>query len=274
MPEKGVSELLYSVIQKLMNQELFGKFLLGGGTNLAIKHNHRVSTDIDLFSSEIVGTDHLNKICDYLKKEFGENNVLINKQNFGSEQLAYLQIYLLKEEVKIDVIQNLKLLYEAESIDGIRLINDNDIGALKLLAAADRGNQKDFYDLYLLTEIEPLVFYYDILNKRQSAFKEEKDKTIFDIQKTKPIEDLKKDLTSLGDFTKAGDKKNPGNRIVFTSRSTVKIDWPTLRKQWLVRVKELATNKSLIFKETASRRNKRGIGNWFLVFFILKLTLT
>ena len=58
MHKTGVSELLYGVIQKLMNHELFDKFLLGGGTNLAIKYNHRVSTNIDLFSTEIVGTDH------------------------------------------------------------------------------------------------------------------------------------------------------------------------------------------------------------------------
>ncbi len=36
--------------------------------------------------------------------------------------------------------------------EGIRLISDLDIGSLKLLAAANRGEQKDFYDLFLLTE--------------------------------------------------------------------------------------------------------------------------
>ena len=178
MYKTGVSELLYGVIQKLMNQELFDKFLLGGGTNLAIKYNHRVSTDIDLFSTEIVGTHHLSKICDFLEHEFGKENTNINKKNFGSEQLSHLEIFLKKEVIKIDVIQNLKLLHVPGVIDGIRLINDHDIGALKLLAAADRGNQKDFYDLYLLTEKNSLSFYYNILRKRQDS--KRKPKSFFD----------------------------------------------------------------------------------------------
>lgn len=65
-----------------MNHELFDKFLLGGGTNLAIKYNHRVSTDIDLFSTEIVGTNHLSEICHFLVNEFGKENTIINKKKF------------------------------------------------------------------------------------------------------------------------------------------------------------------------------------------------
>jgi predicted nucleotidyltransferase component of viral defense system len=263
MRKEGVSELLYSVIQKLMKHQLFKDFLLGGGTNLAIKYNHRVSTDIDLFSTEIVGTKHLSEICDFFEDEFGKENITINKKNFGSEQLAHLAIFLKKEQIKIDIIQNLKLLYEPTTKNHIRLINDNDIGALKLLAAADRGNQKDFYDLFLLTDIQPLSFYYKILRKRQETFSKDSDKNIFDIQNGKPIDDLKTSLTSLGDFSNAGDKKNPGNRIILTENSPIKIDWPILRKKWLERVEEFAKEAELKFKRTELKRKLKGIYSKF-----------
>tara|TARA_R110002111_G_scaffold168322_1_gene234356 strand:- start:448 stop:1236 length:789 start_codon:yes stop_codon:yes gene_type:complete len=253
MLKSGVSDELYSVIQKLMNEPLFDDFLLGGGTNLAIKYNHRLSTDIDLFSTPIVGTEKLNLICQYVEKEFGLENVIINKQNFDSEQYAWLQITLIKDSIKLDIIQNLKLLHEYELKDGIRLISDIDIGALKLLAAADRGHQKDFYDLYLLSEKMELEVYYDNLQKRKITFPKESDKSIFDIENGKPIDRLGTSLTPLGNFNKAGDKKNPGNRIEFTKDSQLKIAWPYLREKWVEKVELLAKSKDLTFKRTAKK---------------------
>lgn len=257
MPKRGVSDELYSVILKLMNEPLFEDFLLGGGTNLAIKYNHRLSIDIDLFSTTIVGTEKLNLICNYIEKKFGTDNVLISKQNFNSEQFAWLQVNLIKEDIKLDIIQNLKLLYEFELKNGIRLINDIDIGALKLLAASDRGNQKDFYDLYLLSKKNELEIYYDALQNRIIKFSKEQDKTIFDIEDGKPINRLEKSLTPLGDFNNAGNKKKPGNRIVFTEDSELNISWPVLREKWIQKVEILAKSKKLNFSRT--RKIKRNI---------------
>jgi predicted nucleotidyltransferase component of viral defense system len=266
MLKKGVSDELYSVIQKLMNEPIFDDFLLGGGTNLAIKYNHRLSVDIDLFSTEIVGTKKLNLICEYLINEFGDENVLINKLNFESEQLAWLQINLLiKEEIKIDIIQNLKLIEEKVVIGGIRLINDIDIGALKLMAAADRGNQKDFYDLYLLSEKKDLSIYYDALQKRIKDFPDDKDKTIFDIQKDKPLNELKTSLIPLGNFNNAGDKKNTGNRIELTMNSPININWPTIRELWLAKVKKLSEERGLIFERTKHVRKNKGFLGLFKI---------
>src|SRR5680860_53723 len=258
MPDKGVSEVLYKTIRKLMREPLFDEFLLGGGTNLAIKHNHRVSTDIDLFSTDIVGTEKLNQICDHIAKTFGGDNVQISKQNFESQQMAWVQIVLDKEKIKIDIIQNLKLLHEFETKDGIRLIHDIDIGSLKLLAAADRGHQKYFYDLYLLIQTIPLDVLYDTLRKRITTFSAERDKTIFDVTTNKPIETLEKDLTALGDFTRAGNKKKSGNRIVLTENSAKDLSWPVLRQKWVEHVKEFAKARNLIFRETDSARKKGG----------------
>ena len=67
---KSVSKELKSVFVFLMNEPLLKDFHLGGGTNLAIKYNHRVSTDIDLFLSNIVGLKLMIEINKLLKSEF------------------------------------------------------------------------------------------------------------------------------------------------------------------------------------------------------------
>ncbi|MFD2561211.1 nucleotidyl transferase AbiEii/AbiGii toxin family protein [Aquimarina rubra] len=240
-----------------MSNEEFDDFHLGGGTNLAIKYNHRLSIDIDLFSTDIVGTEKLNQIINFFKREFETETIQTIPMNFGNEQFAWLQVFVNHPDIKtkVDIIQNLKLTEKIESIDDIRLINDIDIGALKLLAASNRGVQKDFYDLYLLSEIYPLVEFYDRLQYRNEVFASKKDKNIFDISTGKPIERLERDLTSLGNFNRASNKKEESNRIVFTEDSSVKLAWPVLRDRWKKKVQELAKEKGLIFNETPTTRS-------------------
>ena len=79
----------------------------------------------------------------------------------------------------------------------------------------------------------PLEVLYDTLQERVTTLSAVEEKTIFDIATVKPIETLEKDLTSLGDFTRAGNKKQSGNRIILTKNSTINLSWPVLRKKWL-----------------------------------------
>lgn len=81
MLKTSVSDELFNVILKLMNEPLLEDFLLGGGTNLPIKYNHRISTDIDLFSTFIVGTKKLNLICQYIENGNVSTFALIEKPN-------------------------------------------------------------------------------------------------------------------------------------------------------------------------------------------------
>ncbi len=207
MIEKAVDDQLYNLIKKVMQVPELKDFNLGGGTNLAIKYNHRLSIDVDLFASKVVGKDQLQLIVNYFEKEFGKKEVEIAKRNFKSEHLSWLQILVIPLKTKFDIIQNIKLAHPVKIKDGIRLIDDLDIGALKLLSASDRGVQKDFYDLYLLSKLKPLEVYYDTLQKRLTLYDKKDDKTIFDIAVFKPKENLKTNLTALADFNNAGDKK-------------------------------------------------------------------
>jgi len=256
----GFSDELKNTIIKLMECPLLSTFNLGGGTNLSIKYNHRESIDIDLFTSTVLHIDELKQIINFVNKNIS-TNIKIIKRNFGNKTQPYspnamLEIVFPEQETKIDFIQNLRLLKKPEIIDGIRLIHDDDIGALKLLAAANRGSQKDFYDLFLLTNKKPLEHYYELLMERQKKFAN--IKTIFDEPSNKPKINLEKDISSLCDFNNANDLSRQGNQIVLTTNSPIKENWFNIKQVWKKRVEILAENKNLILKETPNKTIKRG----------------
>jgi hypothetical protein len=133
-----------------MEEPALSACYLGGGTNLTIKYNHRVSIDIDLFSSGVVGRKRMHEIGAILREKYAEHNIELELENAKSENISFIRCEISRndEDIKIEIIQNIKMLHPPEiTADGIRLINDLDIASLKLLAASDRGEQKDFYDL-------------------------------------------------------------------------------------------------------------------------------
>ena len=64
----AVSPLLIETIKELQSLPSLSNFALGGGTNLAVRYNHRKSIDIDLFCNDIVGIDGFKTI----EKEINE----------------------------------------------------------------------------------------------------------------------------------------------------------------------------------------------------------
>lgn len=260
METEGVSDVLFASIRELTSMNELVDFNLGGGTNLAIKYNHRISTDIDLFSSGIVGIESMRVIEQSIKENF--NPEYFSLLNLKHENLCFARTILPQSGIKVEIIQNLKNLLPPETTKGLRLIHDDDIGALKLLAAASRGSQKDFYDLFLLTELKPFGHYYDHL---MAYFEKHKDSpsNIFDNSGSmgeKPGVNLSKDLSRLCDFNHSGDMKNPSNRIVLTENSPIKLKWPDLRNIWKSRVKAFAAQRGLKFQETPTRRKPKHPG--------------
>lgn len=253
--KNAVSDELRETIQELMEVPELSDFHLGGGTNLAIKYNHRESTDIDLFSTNVVGTERMAGIAATLEERYRNNNIETTMVNSGSENLSFINAYIEKNntDIKIQVIQNIKLLHPIENIGGIRLINDLDIGSLKLLAAADRGELKDFYDLYLLSEKHGLDRLYDILTQREAAHNPLTDGNIFNIPTDTPKADLSRDLTALGNFNNAGDRRKSGNRIAFTENSEANISLFALKLRWIDKVKTFAKERGLKFNETRKK---------------------
>lgn len=123
----GISEPLTAILRELMQMESLDTFHLGGGTNLALKYNHRLSIDIDLFSNNVVSSAHIERIRKDILIKYPESKLLCKNRDDGP--LCFLTGTLIKNDfrIKIDVIQNLRLLRDPAVTNGIRLIDDLDV---------------------------------------------------------------------------------------------------------------------------------------------------
>lgn len=65
--EKALTAELVDTIRELQSLSRLDSFSVAGGTNLALRFNHRKSVDIDLFSNQVVGTTGLSAIKSQLK---------------------------------------------------------------------------------------------------------------------------------------------------------------------------------------------------------------
>ncbi|THF53141.1 nucleotidyl transferase AbiEii/AbiGii toxin family protein [Flavobacterium supellecticarium] len=153
--KETVSEELWVQLQKLMKDELLKEFVLVGGTALSLKIGHRESIDIDLFTN----------------KDFNVENLVIHLQNnYNAILKRYTKnsINAYVEKVKVDIIAHkYPLLKPIEDIMGIRMVSNEDIGAMKLHAIVQSGSRiKDFIDMYFLLEHHPLKTYLDAYEQK------------------------------------------------------------------------------------------------------------
>src|SRR5699024_8581772 len=131
----AVSALHAKTIQELQGLSSLIEFALAGGTNLALRYNHRESVDIDLFCKKIIGFEGFKKIQEEVQAFYGSSaNSFIDPMNL-SDQFTFLRFFVQKKEtvIKVDVIQNMKAMDDFETINGIRLYSLKDIGLFKLM---------------------------------------------------------------------------------------------------------------------------------------------
>lgn len=69
---QAVSQELLETIHELQQLSSLSEFGLAGGTNLALRFGHRISIDIDLFSSFMIGINGLENICKEVSNFYGE----------------------------------------------------------------------------------------------------------------------------------------------------------------------------------------------------------
>jgi predicted nucleotidyltransferase component of viral defense system len=109
-------------------------FSLGGGTSLALRFGHRLSVDLDFFTTEEFDPEQL---ADRLGLSAA---IQVNR--------ALNSLILDMQGTKLDFLRHAyPLLGASEEIEGVRLLSLPDVAAMKLNAAANRGAKKDFFDL-------------------------------------------------------------------------------------------------------------------------------
>jgi hypothetical protein len=126
-----------------MDDEHFKDFVLVGGTALALQLGHRISIDIDLFSS---ASFNENELAEYLRTKYSFKLDFISNNTLKGEI----------EGVQIDCIAHQYPWINTFSLEeNIRLASLDDIAAMKLNAIAGNGTRiKDFIDIaYLSSKI-------------------------------------------------------------------------------------------------------------------------
>ena len=140
------------LIQTLMQDHQLNSFYLVGGTALSLRIGHRESIDIDLFSSSDFDGDGL---AVHLRNSYGAD-VKRHKGNYVSGSIG---------EVDFDFISHkYPSIRPIETIEGIRMMSNQDISAMKINAIVNSGQRiKDFIDMhYLLMEmpLNEILDYY------------------------------------------------------------------------------------------------------------------
>ena len=126
------------LLTKLSAHPALAAFSLAGGTSLALRFGHRLSIDLDFFTTEA------------FDKEVA-SEALSDGHKVKVEQVNAAGLSANVDGVKVDLVTyRYPLLDPPEMFDGVRMLSLRDVTAMKLSAVTNRGAKKDFYDLHEL----------------------------------------------------------------------------------------------------------------------------
>ena len=165
--EPGTLELL----KRLMLSPVLDPFFLVGGTALALQLGHRKSIDLDLFTPQPFNNSNLIETlaADFkVSVELEEPNKLITNI----------------EDIKVDFVKmGYLILFPSLLIEGVRMLDIQDIAPMKLKAIAQRGSKKDFFDIHFLLEkmqLETMISLFQQKFKMHEVFHIVKSLTYFE----------------------------------------------------------------------------------------------
>ncbi len=144
------------ILKKLMAIPELENFYLVGGTALSLYYGHRLSIDLDLFSTKDFQPEELAKI---LETRFSGFAYTISDK---------VGIFGFIEDVKVDFVKHhyFETISPASVFDGIRLHSVNDIAAMKIAAILKRGVKKDFWDIAEILQHISLSTIIDLYHQK------------------------------------------------------------------------------------------------------------
>lgn len=140
---ESVQDTVRNLLTLLAPAQALEEFALGGGTSLALRFGHRLSVDLDFFTT----------------REFDTEQLTVNLGLDVATQVnrAANSLTLDARGTKLDFLRHAyPILAPPEEIEGVRLLSLPDVAAMKLNAIANRGAKKDFFDLCELQRHHPL----------------------------------------------------------------------------------------------------------------------
>ena len=141
LQKQTVEKETFRLLERLQDESLLSSTRLVGGTSLALQIAHRISTDIDLFTTEPFDFD---EVFNMLSVQFG----LIPTRTNPHTIIGFI------DNIKVDVIYHPFTWIDAPVIEGnIRLASIKDITAMKIHAITNSGQRpKDFVDIAFLSK--------------------------------------------------------------------------------------------------------------------------
>lgn len=169
------------LLRSLMAVEEFAAFNLAGGTSLSLQIGHRISVDLDFFGDQTIDSFEILALV----AKYGKVTTLKSSKN-----ILILDI----NGIKVDFVNyRYPILKPISTIEGIRLLSQADIGAMKLAAIAGRGRKRDFIDLYFLMQTYTLSTLLDFYNQKYADGSEMmvvRSLTFFDDAENDTVPDL------------------------------------------------------------------------------------
>jgi len=160
------------LLKLLQSKSYLDDFCLAGCTALALYYGHRKSIDIDLFTN----------------KNFDAQQMIESVQQDFSLQLFYTAANTIKgniSNINVDIIAHrYPYLNDPTLKDGIRILSEPDIIAMKLNAISTSGQRsKDFIDIYFALEkyqISSMLSFYQKKYSQQGDMQVLKSLIYFD----------------------------------------------------------------------------------------------
>lgn len=134
----------FSLLKELFKlDEIKEHFALAGSTSLSLQVGHRKSIDLDLFTTQPFNVRDIELL---LSSEYKNDFTFVN----SSKRMLFSYI----KNIKCDfVTEPATLITSFIETEGIRLFSIADIAAMKMHTVCGRGKRKDFFDIYVLTEL-------------------------------------------------------------------------------------------------------------------------
>ncbi|MEY3895533.1 MAG: hypothetical protein RLZZ214_1052 [Verrucomicrobiota bacterium] len=135
---------LFEVLTDLQERTSASGFALAGGTSLALRLGHRLSVDLDFFTSAPFDPATL------------ANDLGVGPESITGQAQGTLQLRI--NNLKVEFLKHsYPQLADLDLIQGVRMWSFEDVAAMKLNAISNRGSKKDFYDVAALLEHFPLA---------------------------------------------------------------------------------------------------------------------
>lgn len=127
------------VLERLTKNEILAEAYLAGDTNIALQLGHRISRDLDFFTSKKFDERVLSK--------------RLAEQEFVMEDMDWQTINGFFGGVKFSYFHYpYPLLSETLPYNGVALANLLDAAVMKIEAIASRGTKRDFIDLFVVLQ--------------------------------------------------------------------------------------------------------------------------